>query len=102
MVAVRQQSGHLGAVMILQVIANMIAELLAGLVKLVPPLPGDVAELVADVQAGSTVAGAAAAKLGVLFPFEVAGTLLVAWLSVLGIWVSVLGVKVILWALGRA
>lgn len=75
--------------------------MLASLLQLLPPLPQEVADLLADGSGLGAQLGTMLAKTGIVIPWATAGAIMGVWLALVGFWAIVLGVRALLWILNR-
>lgn len=87
--------------MLIQIVLDMLAELIAFIVQSIPPMPPEISQMLAEVAGGAGFLGERISILGVVVPWGTATTILAVWVSLLGFWAIVLGVRFVLWVLGR-
>jgi len=87
--------------MILQSILNWVAELVAGIVAAVPPMPQEFNGFMYQFGQTGSQLGRYVENLGVIMPWESFAAVIGMWLTGLTMVVTFMGVRVVLWAFGR-
>lgn len=87
--------------MITQIILNLLAHMVAGLIALIPPMPPAVASSISEASAGMTLIATTITKAGILIPFDTITAIVGIWVTLLAFWGSLLTLRFLLWIFGR-
>ena len=73
----------------------------AGMLALIPPLPGEWGSAIAGVADAGAYFGSLLANLGPVVPWNTIGNVIQWWIASLTFWAAMLGLRLVLWIIGR-
>lgn len=80
---------------------DLLAEMIAELLTLLPALPAEVMAALNSFASMGSYLGGLIGKFGVIIPFSVINTAITWFIAACLFWVAVMGLRAVLWALGR-
>lgn len=87
--------------MIVQGILDFLSQFIAGLARLIPPMPVEMTTAIGYVTSAGSSFATQLAAFGVIIPWGTFGTLVTIWWGAMTFWLAMLGVRLVLWIVGR-
>lgn len=87
--------------MITQQFLDFFSQMIAGIIGLIPPLPGEAQQLVNALEDGIAGFGETAAYMSPIVPYEVFPNILALYGGLLLVWAGYLILRIILWGINR-